>query len=161
MKNRRIESSEVIGGGYSRRGNGGRQPGITPIEQWEGDFQGLPSFNNIEKILELPDTSDMAGVFSRAHFKSDTQRIAAVRLAYKNRKFEDTNHQEMLRDWAASTIGMGGLGKMLQVMAGTNLIAPDMIRAALGMPQLKQGKEEKAYRGSDFRLEPGSERDRE
>src|SRR4030042_3376397 len=94
QKSLRVEGSEVIAGG--RNNNNNRTPGITPIEQWEGVFGNLPSFNNIEKILEFPPISDMAGVLARANFKDDQQRIAAVRLAYKHRKFNVDPHTGML-----------------------------------------------------------------
>jgi len=136
-----------------------RNPGITPIENWENDFSGMPSWNNIEKILEMPGITDMAGVLARANFKNDKQRIAAVRLAYKNRKFNDSDHQEMLRDLCASTLGTGALGKIMQVFAGTNLIAPDMFRAALGMPKSKHPDEVHRGRSSDLRAE-GTEKEK-
>lgn len=130
-----------------------RNLGITPIDYWERDFDNLPGWNNIEKILEFPDIDDMAGVMARANFRNEKQRIAAVRLAYKNRKFKDDDHQKMLRDLCASTLGTGALGKMLQTMIGTNLLAPEMIRYAIGMPKSK--KQEEVIRGgnrsSDFR----------
>lgn len=134
-----------------------RNPGITPPEYWEGPFSNMPFSNNIEKILEFPDTKDMAGVLARANFKNDRQRIAAVRLAYRNAKFNDQKHQEMLRNLCASTIGMGGLGKVLQVMAATNALAPDMLRVAMGMPRTK--KPEEVHRGSDLRVPSNQERE--
>jgi hypothetical protein len=122
-----------------------------------GNIHIPPSNNNIEKILEFPGIDDMAGVLARAKFKDDRQRIAAVRLAYKNRKFGDDNHQYMLRDLCASTLGSGGLGKILQVQTATNLLAPDMIRTAFGMPKTKHPEE--VHRSSDLRSENTREKD--
>ncbi len=142
----------------SNKGNGKkRAPGITPIEYWEKDFENLPYSNDIEKILEIPEVSDMAGILARGNFKNDRQRVAAVRLAYKNRKFEDKNHQLMLRDYVASGMGMSALGKLLQLQIGTRLIAPAVLREALSMRRVKGDKEE-VKRGSDFR---DRDRDRE
>lgn len=146
-------SEEVMSGGnrFKGRNNGhkDRKPGIAPIEFWEQDFENMPFQNEIEKILEMPDTSDMAGILARGNFKNERQRVAAVRLAYKNRKFSDENHQKMLREYIASGIGMSALGKLLQLQIGTNLIAPAVLREALGMKQLKH--REDVQRGSDFR----------
>ena len=142
---------EVVSGGIGKRGGKERKPGITPIERWEGDFENTPYFNDIEKILELPGTDDMAGILARGNFKNDRQRVAAVRLAYKNRKFKDDNHQQMLRDYIASSLGTKALGKILQLQTGTNLLAPAVLREVLSMKQNKQ--EEEVRRGSDFREE--------
>src|SRR4030042_377917 len=158
QKSLRVEGSEVIAGGQ-RNKNNNRKPGITPIEQWEGDFSNLPSFNNIEKLLEFPPISDMAGVLARANFKDDQQRIAAVRLAYKHRKFNDDPHQELLRDFCASTLGTKGLGKILQTFIGTNLLAPDMLRAVFGMPRSNNREEVHRGRNSDLRAD-GVEKER-
>lgn len=143
--------NEVIAGGFKKgRSNGKqRQPGITPIDMWEKDFDNLPYSNDIDKILEFPGTDDMAGVLARGNFKNERQRVAAVRLAYKNRKFHDDNHQKMLRDFIASGVGMSALGKLLQLQASTNLIAPAVLREALGMKQMRH--REDVQRGSDFR----------
>ena len=154
---RQVEGSEVILGGHNNGKKKQRNPGITPIDYWEKDFEDIPFFSNIEKIIEFPPTSDMAGVLARANFKNDRQRVAAVRLAYKNRKFNDNSHQEMLRDHCASTLGMGGLGKLLQTFIGTNLLAPDMFRAALGMQRTKHREE--VHRGSDFRTQTDREKE--
>lgn len=147
----KIEGAEVIAGD--------NQPYRDPLEHWRPDFGDAPSNNNIDKILEIPDIEDMAGVLARGNFKNDRQRIAAVRLAYKNRKFHDENHQEMLRDYIASGLGIGAVGKVMQTFIGTNLLAPDMFRASLGMPKSKnKDKGEEVHRGSDFRSE-GRERE--
>lgn len=127
-------------------------------EGWEYEERNAPSDNPIEKILEFPARTDMAGVFARANFKNDRQRIAAVRLYYRNMKFKDDDHQEMLRAHCASTIGMGALGKVLQAQVGTQLLAPDMIRAALGLPRRHKDKDE-IYRRSDFKGESGREKE--
>jgi len=134
-----------------------RNPGITPPEYWEGPFTNMPWSNDIEKILEFPKTDDMAGVLARANFKNDRQRIAAVRLAYRNAKFKDDKHQEMLRSLCASTLSMGGLGKILQTFAATKSLAPDMLRAVLGMQRTK--KPEEVHRSSDLRAPSSSEKE--
>lgn len=133
---------------------GKKQPGITPIEFWEQGFSQQPWYNEIEKILEFPGTEDMAGVLARGNFRSDRQRIAAVRLAYKNRKFNDKDHQLMLRDAVASTMGEKALGKMLQTQIGTGMLMPTVLREILGMKRLGKNETERIEAGpknSDFR----------
>lgn len=134
-----------------------KDTGPSSFDRWL-DSHPTPVNSPIEKILEFPGIEDMAGVLARAKFQNERQRIAAVRLAYKNRKFHDEAHQHMLRDLCASTLSTGGLGKVIQTFVGTNLLAPDMFRAALGMP--KNNKPEEVHRGSDFRSE-GREKERE
>lgn len=157
-KSQKVEGMEIVSGG--KPGKNGkkpdRQPGITPIDFWEQGFDSLPYSNDIDKILEIPDIEDMAGVLSRGNFKNDKQRVAAVRLAYKNRKFKDDNHQKMLRDFVASGIGMSGFGKLLQLQIGTNLALPGVLQQILGLRKTKGN--EPVYKGSDFRDE-GRERE--
>lgn len=127
--------------------------GITNPEYWEKDFEGLPWWSKIEKIMEFPAKDDMAGVMARSVFKSDRQRIAAVRLAYRHKKFNDNDHQEMLRMYMASTVGMRGLGRLDQLFAATNLLAPEMYRIAADMPAKKKGEEQVVRGRADFREE--------
>ncbi len=134
------------------RNNGRKDIGLANMEHWEKDFEDLPWWNKVEEVLKIPPITDMAGVFARTNFKNDRERVAAVRLFYRNKKFNDEAHQEMLRVELASRLGMGGLGNLHGLFAATNLIAPDMERAARGMPKAKNG-EEKVHRGSDFREE--------
>lgn len=147
--------NEIISGG--RRHNGGRghnnnrQPGLTGIDFWEGPFSGNPQINAAEQILAMPGVEDMAGVLSRANFKNERQRIAAVRWAYKNRLFNDDGHQQMLRDYVAAGIGIKALGKVLQIQAQTDLALPGVMREVLEMKQPKH--REDVVRGSDFREE--------
>jgi hypothetical protein len=145
--------NEVVAGGHRNFQNkGNRQPGITGIDSWEKLFPSFGNqYNNIEEILKFPDTKDMAGVMARGCFKNERQRVAAVRLAYKNRLFHDAEHQEMLRDYIASSLGEKALGKILQAQLGTNLLIPGVLREILGM---KNRKEEQVARGSDFREQP-------
>jgi hypothetical protein len=124
------------------------------LHHWDADFHNPPSNNDIEKIIEIPPISDMAGVLARAHFKDKRQRIAVVRLAHRNRIYGDTKHQEMLRDYCASTLSDGALGKLLQAFAATKMIAADMFRSALGMPKTKDP--ERVYRNTDFREPSGN-----
>ena len=146
------QRDEVISGGKKpSNGSKERHPGITPIEFWERDFENMPFFNDIEKILEFPGINDMAGVLARGNFKSDRQRIAHVRLAHRHVIFNDDPHQYMLRNNIASQSGMSALGKLLQLQIGTNLIAPAVLREALSMKQRKE--KEYVQRGSDFREE--------
>lgn len=122
---------------------------------WDKDGHGPPSNNNIDRILDFPPITDMAGVLSRAHFKNKEQRLGAVYLAHFNRKFKDNNHQEMLRDFCASTLGDGALGKVLQIQASTNLLDSTMTRAALGMPKTKIP--DQVHGNNNLRAETGRE----
>ena len=70
---------------------------------WDTDWHTPPSGSNIDKILDIPSTEDMAGVLARANFKDNRQRIAAVRLAHRNRMYKDTDHQNMLRDFYSTS----------------------------------------------------------
>lgn len=123
----------------------------------EGAFAQFPSSNDIEKILEFPGINDMAGVLARANFRDETQRLAAVRLFYRNKMFHDDDHQEMLRVACASTLGKGGLGKILQTFASVKMLAPDMLRAALQMPKTK--KPEEVHKSSDMRTQSDKEKE--
>lgn len=144
-----IEGEEIVIGDNRNNGSGDNGYRGSPMEHWKPDFKDAPSNNNIEKILEFPDIDDMAGVLARANFRDDRQRVAAVRLAYKNAKFKDVNHQHMLRNYVASSLGMKALGKILQLQTGTNLMAPAVLREVLSMKQNKS--QEEVHRGSDFR----------
>lgn len=136
-----------------KRDNRGQEPkGITNPEYWEKDFENMSWFSKVEKILELPNAEDIAGVILRSVIRTERQRVAIVRLAYRHRKFHDTNHQEMLRYYLASSVGMAGLGRLDQLFAAINLLAPDMYRVAMNMPNRKNDQE-KVLRGSDFREE--------
>lgn len=149
--------NEVLFGGKKPANGKQRQPGITGIDNWERDFESEYYGNELDKMLELPGIDDMAGVLARGNFKNERQRIAAVRLAYRHRKFHDQNHQKMLRDYVASGMGMSALGKILQLQIGTNLIAPGVLREILGMKKVKKGED--VQRGSDFRQQRDDRQD--
>lgn len=144
------KQEDIISGGR-KNGHKQRQPGITPIEYWEKDFENEPFFDNVEKILEFPGITDMAGVFARGNFKSDKQRICALRLVYRLKKYGLNDRLEFMRQIIASGLGMSALGKMLQLQTGTNLIAPSVMREILGMRKLRRGENEDIQRGSDYR----------
>lgn len=152
----------ISGGNENKRSNNGDREGIglANMGYWEKDFDEMSWYNKVEEVLKIPPISDMAGVFSRTNFKNDRERVAAVRLFYRNKKFHDDNHQEMLRADLASRLGIGGLGNLHGLFAATNLIAPDMERAARGLPKTKNG-EEKVHRGSDFREERDNPKERD
>ena len=136
----------------SNGGGPGNPYDMTNIRNYEQDYEMTWS-DKIEKILAMPATNDMAGVFLRGIFKNDRQINAMLRLAYRHDKFGDTKHQELLRMKIAATAALGGVSRLEALFAGTNMIASDMYRVARNMPKLKDGKEEKVYRGSDFRSE--------
>jgi hypothetical protein len=123
---------------------------LTNIDNYEDDYE-LPWSSRIEKIYELPGLEDMAGVVLRGIFKNERQLNAVLRLAYRHRKFGDTNHQELLRMKIAGTAAIGGVGRLDALFAATNLVASDMYRTARNMPKLKKGEQEQIHRGSDFR----------
>ena len=134
-------------------GNGKRSPfDLTNVDNYERDYE-MPWSDKIEKIYEVPPITDMAGVMARGIIKNDRQLNAILRLAYRHMKFRDNKHQELLRMKVIGTAAIGGVARLEALFAGTNLIASEMYRVARGMPKLKEGKEEKVYRGSDFRSE--------
>lgn len=146
---RKIENSEVIAGDRQQFGN--------PLEHWKRQtFDNAPANNNLDKILEIPKKEDMAGVISRARL-SKRERIAAVNLAKHHIEFGDDENQEVLRIYCGSSLAEGGLGKVIQTFIGTNLLAPDMFRAALNMPKNKNHDGEEVHRGSDFRASAGDQ----
>jgi len=133
-----------------------QNPGITSLDFWEEGFENEPWFNDIEKILEIPDITDFAGILARGNFDNKRQLVAVVRLAYRHRKYNDTKHQHMLRDFIAALTGMKAFGKLLQLQIGTRLGMPTVLREALGMKAVKPEKEQ-VYRGSDFRIKDTSQ----
>lgn len=125
---------------------------LTNLDNYETDYE--MSWNDkIEKIYEIPDTSNMAGVFLRGIFKNERQLNAHLRLMYRHKKFKDDEHQELLRCKIAGSAGIGGVGRLDALFAAVNLIAPDMYRTARGLPKLKKGEKEEIHRGSDFRVQ--------
>lgn len=148
-KQNKGNDDEVLRGGPPA----GPPKGAANPEYWENDFDNMPWYNKVEKIMELPGTDNIAGVMARAVFKDDRQRKAVVRLAYRHIKFKDNNHQEKLRILLASSIGDGGVGRLDMLFAATNLIAPAMYREARGLSKKKDNQEEvyRGGRGSDFR----------
>ena len=149
------DAGTVLAGGNRRNGHKERQPGITPTDFWEKNFSSQPYNNDIEKILEMPGIEDFAGIFSRANFRSERQRIAALRLVYKLKRYGLESRLELVRNIIASTIGISALGKMLQLQASTDLVMPDVNREILGM---KKVKSESVQRSSDYREDTREDR---
>lgn len=141
-------NDEVVAGGNGNRNNDPK--GITGMEHWEKDFDNMPFWDKIEKLLELPSTKDMAGIIIRSIVKDDRQANAILRLSYRHKKFHDNTHQEMLREKLAMNVAMGGVGRIEAVFGGVNMIAPDMYRVARGMPKNDKPKEN-IQKNSDFR----------
>jgi hypothetical protein len=123
---------------------------LTNIDNYEQDYE-MPWSDRVEKIYEIPEKDDMAGVFIRGNFKNERQLNAAVRLYKRHVMFGDTVNQEVLRIKIAGTPAIGGVRSLEALFAATNLIAADMYRVARGMPKVKGDKEERVVRGSDFR----------
>jgi hypothetical protein len=127
-------------------------PPNNPFSQGEpgADYNLEASFaSKIEKIMEVPDTKDMAAVFIRGNFKNERQLNAMLRLSYRHIKFKQPNHQELLRQKIAGTAAIKGLARVEGLSAAVNMIAPDLWRAVKDMPKVK---DEKVIRGgSDFR----------
>lgn len=146
------DDDEVIAGGTGpqNRGNGHDAPGITSMDYWEKDFENMPFWTRIEKLLDLPPIKDMAGVMIRSIVKNERQGNAILRLSYRHKKFKDNNHQEMLREKLGMTVGIGGVGRLDALFGVVNMVAPDMYRTARGMPR-KEGPRENVKKSSDFR----------
>ena len=124
---------------------------LTNLDNYEGDYE-FPYSDKINKILEFPDTDDMAGVVERGIFKDERSLNAILRLAHRHIKFGDKQHQELLRMKVSGTTGIGGVARLDALFTAVNLIAPEMYRTARGMTRRtnKEG-EEPIHRGSDFR----------
>src|SRR4030042_1149698 len=137
------KGEEVLSGGNGHRE---KTRGANP---WSADFGPIPS-NDIDTILNAPDTSDMAGVFARANFRSDEERIAYLRITRRLEKYGLTSRLEFIRQCALSTLGMKAFGTTLQLQTKVELIAPAVIREQLSMKQIKG---EEHIRKSDFRQE--------
>lgn len=133
------------GGDYPERYDGDRNQ-----EWWQRQMNQFGQQDRTKQIYEMPSIEDMAGIAARTVFKNEKQKRAFVRLAYKNAKFKDSEHQNMLRNWAAANIAENGVARLEALFAATNLLAPDMYRTAKGMPRDKD-RTENVKRGSDFR----------
>lgn len=127
---------------------------LTNLDNYEADYD-VTGGGKIEKIYEIPDIKDMAGVIARGIIKNERQLNAILRLSYRHQKFGDANHQELLRQKIIGTAAIGGVRSLDALFAANGLLAPDMYRVARNMPKYKQRgeteKEEPVYRGSDFR----------
>lgn len=143
--------------------NGRNQFDLTNPDNYENDY-GLSWPDKIEKIYEIPDTKDMAGVIIRGIFKNTREANAILRLSRRHKKFNQDEHQELLRQKIASTAAIGGVRSLEVLFAATNLVAEGMYRIARGMPKAPKNQEDKVYRGSDFRTQErapeGAERPR-
>ncbi len=126
---------------------------LTDPANYEDDYPIGDYSNNVEKLYEIPEIDDMAGVFLRGIFKTERSLNAHLRLMYRHRKFGDTEHQELLRAKIAGSAAINGVSRLDALFAAVNLLASDMYRAARGMPKVKKGEEERIVRGSDYRQE--------
>lgn len=125
---------------------------LTNVDNYEPDYE-MPWADKVEKIYEIPEIKDMAGVFLRGIFKNDRSLNAHLRLMYRHKKFGDTDHQELLRAKVAGSAAINGVSRLDALFAAVNMLASDMYRAARGMPKRKKGEDETIARGSDFRTE--------
>jgi len=139
-------SGRVIDSNYKRYD-------LSNIDNWEGDYPMGDFQNNVEKIYEVPQIDDMAGVFLRGRFKNERSLNAHLRLMYRHRKFGDDEHQELLRTKIAGSAALNGISRLEALQAAVNLLAPDMLRTALGMQKVKKGEDDRILRNSDFRKE--------
>lgn len=126
---------------------------LTDVKNYRSEYPIGDFDNDIEKVMEIPDVKDMAGVFIRGNFRNERQLNAAVRLYHRHKKFADTDHQELLRVKIAGMAAIGGVSRLEQLFTAVKLLASDMYRTARGMPKHngKNGQEERVIRGSDFR----------
>lgn len=136
-------TQEVISGD-SRRNT---QTGVKhPFMQ---DFPSV-NFTDIDRILNMPKLDDVAGILARSNFKSDEERIAYCRIIRRLMKFGLYSRLEYIRQCLSSSLGMRAFGKVLQLQAKTDLVAPSVMREQLNM---KAEKQERTVRSSDFRRE--------
>ena len=168
------EGDEVLSGNNGHKGNiappfeadgvytGTSSPGKTPPNPFDADFGEITN-TDLDRILKVPNIDDMAGVVSRGNFRDDDARIAAVLSIGKAQRvlsmlkptdpwYEPAKAVlEFLRMTVASTIGIKGLGKTLQLQSKTGLIAPALLREQLSLNKVKG--DEPTIRKSDFRQE--------
>ena len=145
-------NDEVVsrqGKGNGKNGQNKRNPGITPIEFWEGGFPGNSYSNDIEKILEMPGIEDPAGIFARGIYRNEEQRVALIELWDLAEKHHLERKKTLIRNNVASTIGWKGFGKVLQLSVGTQIAMPGVTREILEMKKSKE--KETDQRRSDFR----------
>lgn len=150
-KNNGNQATEEVLSGDSKNK---RKNGQNPMEFWQADFGPIPN-SDIDKILDMPPVTDMAGVLARGNFKNDDERIRYLRVIRRLEKFDLTKGLEFIRGCIASKLGMLAFGKTLQLQAKVELIAPAVIREQLSMKQLKVKEEN--VRGSDFRRDTENE----
>lgn len=124
---------------------------------WDQDFEGI-NFSDIDRILNFPGTDDIAGVLARANFKNDEDRIACLLTYYNLKTIKDEEGNTMKDELEfflvciASTLGLKGFGKTLQLQSKVNVIAPELTREQLGLSKSKnKNRSEQQVRGSDFR----------
>ena len=129
--------------------------GITNPDKWADDFTDLPFYTIVEKLLEV--SEKFAEMLTRASLVNERQANAIIVLADRFDKYNDTRHMKMLVNKLASTIGMGGVGRLEALFGVSRLLAPDMYRVAKGLPRNKDRKERKEEvmqsGGPDFREE--------
>lgn len=145
-KEKTVEEDVVLAGDSRKNRKDGKK---TPFEFWTADFGPIPS-SDIDRILNIPSRDDMPGVFARAFFRDDAERIDYLRIEQRLRKFELWDEIEFIRKCLASTLGRMGFGKILQLQSKVELIAPSIVREQLSMRKVKG---EDHIRGSDFRKE--------
>lgn len=125
---------------------------LTNIDNYERDYE-MPWADKVEKIYEIPQKEDMAGVFLRGIFKNERTLNAHLRLAYRHTKFDDKDHQELLRAKIAGSAAINGVSRLDALFAAVNMLASDMYRVARDMPKLRKGEQERVYRSSDFQTD--------
>lgn len=140
---------------------GEKQEKIDKIpNSFDSDY-GEITDTDIDRILKIPDLDDFAGILARANFKNDDERIAALHVIRRLKKFMRTvpensvtykalaDRLEFVREVISSTIGMRGFGKVLQLQAKTNLVMPEVLREQLSIKKSKN--KEDSVKSSDFR----------
>lgn len=128
--------------------NNHQSVGVTNLEYWEKDFNDLPFYTIIEKLLDTP--NEMSGAIIRSVLKDERQSNAIILLANRFKKYHDERHMEMLKWKLASLAAIGGRARIEALFGAIRLIAPDMYRAVMGMQRQKE--KEQIYRGGpDFR----------
>jgi hypothetical protein len=117
---------------------------------YEANLTDIETASKIRELQNIPPVKDMPAVMSRAVFKNDRQRLAAVKLHKRHIKFNDNKNEAALRAWCASTIGLGGLGRFESVMAAVGLWETNSYRIARGLPKQAESSNKILKGGGNF-----------
>lgn len=120
----------------------GTPPGITDPAYWEDNFQGVETGIDPSSLLKyfLEPGDEAQKLLMRCVFNDERQLNAAILAMDRYEEFCQERHKIMLLRRLAGSVSIGGRSRAEGLMAGTRLLAPNVMSAMLG---IKQSKEEK------------------